>query len=159
MTITNNNINTTNGCNNNNNYDHNNKKGCKSINKAALCDDLSLLTSAGHFNELMHLPPPIAAPLAAMVYLTKSAGEQNLSRITHLAACTYYYQLVHAGVLVSHSARSTHNRTTSTATANTAYGLTPLTNITTTTSNNSNNNNNNYNIKSMSNLTDNVVDV
>ncbi|CAD2213836.1 hypothetical protein AGDE_16606 [Angomonas deanei] len=56
-------------------------------------------------DQLLHhavattLPPPVAAPLAAMVYLTKSAGEQNLGRVTHMAASMYYFQLIQAGVI------------------------------------------------------------
>lgn len=49
--------------------------------------------------DMMTLPHPVAAPLAALVFLTKSAGEQNLGRVTHIAATTYYYQLIQAGVI------------------------------------------------------------
>ncbi|KAG5496972.1 hypothetical protein GH5_01490 [Leishmania sp. Ghana 2012 LV757] len=49
--------------------------------------------------DVMTLPPPVAAPLAAMVFLTKSAGEQNLGRVTYIAASTYYYQLIQAGLI------------------------------------------------------------
>ncbi|KPA78884.1 hypothetical protein ABB37_05948 [Leptomonas pyrrhocoris] len=49
--------------------------------------------------DLMTLPPPVAAPLAAMVFLTKSAGEQNLGRVTYIAASTYYYQMIQAGLI------------------------------------------------------------
>ncbi|SCU72632.1 uncharacterized protein TEOVI_000421000 [Trypanosoma equiperdum] len=52
-----------------------------------------------NFNRFFSLPPPVAAPLAAIVFLTKSAGEQNLGRVTFVAASTYYNQLVEAGVL------------------------------------------------------------
>lgn len=44
-------------------------------------------------------PPPVAAPLSALVFLTKSAGEQNLGRVTCIAAGTYYHQLLEAGVI------------------------------------------------------------
>lgn len=49
--------------------------------------------------DLITLPPPVAAPLAAMVFLTKSAGEQNLGRVTYIAASTYYYQMIQAGLI------------------------------------------------------------
>lgn len=46
------------------------------------------------------LPAPAAAePLTAVVFMTKSAGEQNLCRVTFVAAKTYHGQLVEAGVL------------------------------------------------------------
>eukprot|EP00796_Vickermania_ingenoplastis_P009350 gene9350-6573_t len=44
-------------------------------------------------------PPAAAAPLAAMVYLTKSAGEQNLGRVSYIAASTYYFQMIQAGII------------------------------------------------------------
>nr|CCC90281.1 conserved hypothetical protein [Trypanosoma congolense IL3000] len=52
-----------------------------------------------NFDRFASLPPPVAAPLAAIVFLTKSAGEQNLGRVAFIAATTYYNQLVEAGVL------------------------------------------------------------
>ncbi|CCW65622.1 unnamed protein product [Phytomonas sp. EM1] len=48
---------------------------------------------------LMTLPASAAAPLAAMVFLTKSAGEQKLSHVTFVAASTYYFQMIQAGVI------------------------------------------------------------
>lgn len=49
--------------------------------------------------NVMTLPVPVAAPLAAMVFLTKSAGEQNLGRVTYIAASTYYFQMIQAGLI------------------------------------------------------------
>ncbi|KPI87395.1 hypothetical protein ABL78_3529 [Leptomonas seymouri] len=60
------------------------------------------LAQIGATTDLMTLPPPVAAPLAAMVFLTKSAGEQNLGRVTHIAASTYYYQMIYAGLIERH---------------------------------------------------------
>lgn len=57
------------------------------------------LTCIANSQDLMALPPPVAAPLAAMVFLTKSAGEQNLGRVTYIAASTYYFQMIQAGVI------------------------------------------------------------
>ncbi|SYZ68343.1 hypothetical_protein [Leishmania braziliensis MHOM/BR/75/M2904] len=57
------------------------------------------LARIGTCEDVMTLPPPVAAPLAAMVFLTKSAGEQNLGRVTYIAASTYYYQMIQAGVI------------------------------------------------------------
>jgi hypothetical protein len=57
------------------------------------------LAQIGAATDLITLPPPVAAPLAAMVFLTKSAGEQNLGRVTHIAASTYYYQMIQAGLI------------------------------------------------------------
>lgn len=57
------------------------------------------LAQVGSAADLITLPPPVAAPLAAMVFLTKSAGEQNLGRVTHIAASTYYYQMIQAGLI------------------------------------------------------------
>ncbi|CBZ29207.1 conserved hypothetical protein [Leishmania mexicana MHOM/GT/2001/U1103] len=59
----------------------------------------SYLARIGTPENVMTLPPPVAAPLAAMVFLTKSAGEQNLGRVTYIAASTYYYQMIQAGVI------------------------------------------------------------
>ncbi|KAG8345214.1 hypothetical protein ERJ75_000356600 [Trypanosoma vivax] len=59
-----------------------------------------------NYDHFASLPPPVAAPLAAIVFLTKSAGEQNLSRLTFIAATTYYEQLVNAGVLQSDASQS-----------------------------------------------------
>lgn len=44
-------------------------------------------------------PPAAAAPLVAMVYLTKSAGEQKLGMVTLRAAKLYYSQMIEAGVI------------------------------------------------------------
>ncbi|KAG5497613.1 hypothetical protein JKF63_03878 [Porcisia hertigi] len=60
------------------------------------------LARVGIFEDVMTLPPPVAAPLAAMVFLTKSAGEQNLGRVTYIAASTYYYQMIQAGLIERH---------------------------------------------------------
>ncbi|CCW65164.1 unnamed protein product [Phytomonas sp. EM1] len=45
------------------------------------------------------LPPSVAAPLASIVFLTKSASEQRLSHVVYVAASTYYFQMIHAGVI------------------------------------------------------------
>ncbi|KAG5471372.1 hypothetical protein LSCM1_01456 [Leishmania martiniquensis] len=63
------------------------KNGCRYLARIAVSEDM------------MTLPPPVAAPLAAMVFLTKSAGEQNLGRVTYIAASTYYYQMIQAGLI------------------------------------------------------------
>ncbi|KEG12631.1 hypothetical protein DQ04_01571140 [Trypanosoma grayi] len=61
-----------------------------------------------NYRHFASLPPPVAAPLAAIVFLTKSAGEQNLSRVTFMAASTYYNQLIEAGVLQSPAPQGAH---------------------------------------------------
>ncbi|GET91150.1 hypothetical protein, conserved [Leishmania tarentolae] len=59
----------------------------------------SYLARISMSEDVMTLPPPVAAPLAAMVFLTKSAGEQNLGRVTYIAASTYYHQMIEAGLI------------------------------------------------------------
>lgn len=56
-------------------------------------------TCGDNHEHFVSLPFPVAAPLAAIVFITKSAGEQNLSRVTFIAASMYYNQLIDAGLL------------------------------------------------------------
>ncbi|PBJ68372.1 hypothetical protein BCY84_21690 [Trypanosoma cruzi cruzi] len=65
--------------------------------------------AGSNYEHFVSLPPPVAAPLAAIVFLTKSAGEQNLSRVTFLAASMYCDQLIDAGLLQRPAAQTTHS--------------------------------------------------
>ncbi|ESL10508.1 hypothetical protein TRSC58_01759 [Trypanosoma rangeli SC58] len=65
--------------------------------------------AGSNYDHFVSLPPPVAAPLAAIVFLTKSAGEQNLSRVTLMAAEMYYNQLIDAGLLQRSAKQTTHS--------------------------------------------------
>ncbi|RNF23501.1 uncharacterized protein Tco025E_02793 [Trypanosoma conorhini] len=66
--------------------------------------------AGSNYDHFVSLPPPLAAaPLAAIVFLTKSAGEQNLSRITFMAAGMYYNQLIDAGLLQRPAKQTMHS--------------------------------------------------